>query len=118
MARRSNRQTSEEQFVTIKTLTNAGRTAEEIAKYMNVGTSRVSCCRKFETYEDYKAGRHEVYESWSNDGRKTHKKKEPKEKEPASIEQDVHNIANELRIIRSVMISMADALGVNLKLEL
>ena len=118
MARRSNRQTTEEQFVTIKTLTKAGRTAEEIANYMNIGTSRVFCCRRFETYEDFKAGRHDVYESWSNDGRKTHKKSEPKEKEPAGMEQNVHDIARELRIIRSVMISMADALGVNLKLEL
>ena len=111
MARRSNRQTTEEQFVTIKTLTKAGRTAEEIAKYMNIGTSRVFCCRRFETYEDFKAGRHDVYESWSNDGRKTHKKSEPKENEPASMEQDLHDIARELKNIRSILASMALKLG-------
>ena len=71
MARASNRHTSEELFITIKAMTKAGLTAKEICKIMKVGEPRVLCCRKFDTYEEYIDGRHDVYEGWSGDSRKT-----------------------------------------------
>ena len=77
---RSSKQTTEEQFITVKTLSKSGHTAEEIAKIMNIGTPRVYCIRKFEKYEDFIAGRHQVYESWGKVSRKTHKKGETQEK--------------------------------------
>ena len=75
---RSRKRTTEEQFYKIKKLRKMGMPAEDIAEFMNVGTSRIYCTDHFERYEDFERDGGKVYESWRKERRTSHGKKQTK----------------------------------------
>ena len=130
---KSRKRTTEEMFCRIKKLRKKGVPAADIADIMDVGENRIYCIDNYETFEEFEAGRTKKYESWRKTPRKSHSKKAEIDKMAFvfkavddvkilkgqdDVENKVRDIARELAIIRSVMISMAEALGVKLKLNL
>ena len=92
--RKSNTQTTKEQFYKIKRLQEAGLKDCEIAELMNVGQTRLSCVKKFDTYEEYMDGRSEVYANY----RKEQNEEKPEdENEPDS---DQYKWVQELGLLR------------------
>lgn len=95
---KSREQTTEAQFNHIKMLQEAGIKDCEIMKLMNIGQTRLSCVKKFETYEEFLAGRKAQYDSYrKTPEERKHTKKKVQEEEP---DKDQYKWVQELGLLR------------------
>lgn len=96
--RRSTERTTEAQFKQIKMLQAAGIKDCEIMELMGVGQTRLSCAKKFDTWEEYRDGRKEVYSSYRKE--QTDQKQTEKESQTQEPDRDQYRWVQELGLLR------------------